>query len=506
MKRFFNNLLICLFAYLLIGGLLRPTPAYAQAWRDSSFGNEYDAADDQGEVNAGAYVDRAFKGNLVSGICMTTAVMHLCTEDESKLQALFNKSAIGGLSRYIAMMYSTPPADLALWIQDTGQTLGFLPKQVFAQGITQGIGYSGLTLLLPIWKAFRNIAYFLLAAVMIVVGFMVMFRKKIDPKTVVSVQNALPRIIVTLLLITFSYAIVGIMIDLMYLVILLLVGVFKSTNLLPPPSGLLSAIGYKTNEAVFARGGLFAVFQALFPGGIFSIFSIGDLATDIIGWNLITSLAVGSIGAGIGLLFTGPGAIVGAVAGAVGIPILLTFLLSLTLLFVFVRLFFMFLTAYVNIVLALLIGPIQLLLEAFPGSNSFSSWIKNLLSNLVVFPVSAAMFMLAITFSTFADANDSIGKIWSPPFLSLSPSAQSVAALFSLGVLMIIPTVVNSIKETLKTKPVLPLGSAMGQTISSPAATGMQLITTGFYLKQLLPKDATGRIFGKNKPGGQTEP
>ena len=34
-------------------------------------------------------------------------------------------------------------------------------------------------------------------------------RKKIDPKTVVTAQNAIQRVIIALILITFSYAIVG---------------------------------------------------------------------------------------------------------------------------------------------------------------------------------------------------------------------------------------------------------------------------------------------------------
>ncbi|MFZ5845722.1 MAG: hypothetical protein ACOY0S_04690, partial [Patescibacteria group bacterium] len=81
----------------------------------------------------------------------------------------YGKSAIAGINNFIAMMYANPPADLALWINDTAIALGFKPKPAYAQGI----GFSGLAALLPIWKAFRNIAYLLLAIVMIVIGFMV---------------------------------------------------------------------------------------------------------------------------------------------------------------------------------------------------------------------------------------------------------------------------------------------------------------------------------------------
>ena len=462
---------------MLIGGLLRPTPAHALGWRDSSFGAEYDAADDQGEVNAGAYVDRALKGNMAGTICMTVAVLGICTEDESKLQLIYNKSAIGGLSKYMAMMYSNPPADLALWIQDSGQTLGFLPKQVYAQGITQGIGFSGLAPLLPIWKAFRNIAYFLLAIVMIVIGFMVMFRKKIDPKTVVTVQSALPRIVITLLLITFSYAIVGILIDIMYLTLLLVISLLVTAS-----NGIL---GPATAEK-YLTGGFPTLFGALFGGGFSALDDImrflspgGAQAQQ---W---LSEMFGSVGQSIGqflIIFYGP-----ANTGPVG-SLLLVLLLSLALLFGLVRVFFMLLNAYIQIIIALLVSPFHLLLEAFPGGFGFSSWIKNLVSNLVVFPVTAALLLIG----TILTQINTLSGIWTPPLLGLpagvgDTATRGITGLIGLGMLMIIPTVVNGIKEALKAKPAIPAGLGPIVTpVTGVIQTGMGTMAQFYYGRELL--------------------
>ena len=52
-------------------------------------------------------------------------------------------------------MYQNPPADFALWLHSTAQDLGFEPKNAYAQGI----GFTGLSVLLPIWTAFRNVSY-----------------------------------------------------------------------------------------------------------------------------------------------------------------------------------------------------------------------------------------------------------------------------------------------------------------------------------------------------------
>ena len=39
-----------------------------------------------------------------------------------------------------------------------------------------------------------------------------------SPQTIVTIQSALPKIVVTLILVTFSYAIAGFMVDLVYVV------------------------------------------------------------------------------------------------------------------------------------------------------------------------------------------------------------------------------------------------------------------------------------------------
>jgi hypothetical protein len=48
---------------------------------------------------------------------------------------------------------------------------------------------------------------------MIVIGFMIMFRTKLGSQTIVTVGNALPQIILGLILTTFSFSIVGLMLD-----------------------------------------------------------------------------------------------------------------------------------------------------------------------------------------------------------------------------------------------------------------------------------------------------
>src|SRR5581483_10863145 len=80
----------------------------------------------------------------------------------------------------------------------------------------RGIGFCGIYPLLDIWSAFRNFAYFIYVLVFIGVGLAVMLRVKIDPRTVMTIENSLPRLVISLILVTFSFAISGFLIDLMY--------------------------------------------------------------------------------------------------------------------------------------------------------------------------------------------------------------------------------------------------------------------------------------------------
>jgi len=487
MKRFAWIFVAVLTLFLLFSPRL--TPVVAQAWRDSPFGTEYDAADTGGEVNAGAYVDRTTKGNMAAIACMifpfgpssNTATDGLCTNDMSRFSALYSRSAIGVLNKGIELVYSNPPANLALWVQDTGQTLGFLPKQVYAQA---GIGFGGLSSLLPIWKAFRNVAYLVLAVVMIVIGFMVMFRKKIDPKTVVTVQNALPRIVITLLIITFSYAIVGIMVDLMYVSILLIAGIFQSTGLLSTPSFPVSLL-YPTNQGLYSEGGLLAIFGNLFSSPDNSPFS---MVLKILGlWNVgavvgatvlvvLGSIVTVATGGAAGLLIAAP----------VAVPILIALLMSLALLFILIRLFILFLVSYIQIIIALIFGPLELVLEAVPGSNAFSNWLKNLFSNFIAFPVGAAIFMLSAIFANIS--NQGGGSLWTPPYTPLvSSSVTAVSALVSISLLFTIPSIVGQIKEALKSKPFVSAGpGAIVAPIGGVVQTGMSTLSQFYYGQQVL--------------------
>jgi len=397
----------------------------------------------------------------------------------------YQNSAMAGLSNATIAIYQHPPAQTSTYIADIGKTLGFMPKVQ-----AQGIGFSGLSALLELWKAFRNIAYALLAAILIIVGFMVMFRKKIDPKTVVTVQNAIPRIVVALLLVTFSYAIVGFMIDLMYLSIVLAVSVVSGAE----GASLGHAVSIATTggtqptiqevTSVLFNGGVWGIFRFLFGSGFQAYDDIGAMITQnnpykIAGWTVVPGL--------IGYLFGLRGAWLGLTSG----PILLAVVLLIVLLFGFIRLIFMLLDAYINIIISLLTAPFQLMMEAVPGTNAFSNWFKNLLSKILVFPITAILLLV----SAILTSQDVSTKIWAPPFLSTGEGAYGMAGLIGLGMLLVIPTVVSGIQKSLKAEPMVPGGIG---TIMGPIGSGVGQLTQLWYQGTFI---ASGR---RHKPDART--
>lgn len=472
--------------FLLTTWVLSITHPASAAWVGKNYGLDNDDAVINDSVSVAPHIANTFYGNVMSITCAIIPFFgpDACTNNRQIHSELLQKSALANIGSGIAFMYAAPPADFGLWLADTGQTLGFLPKPAYA---APGIGFNGLAPLLGIWKAFRNISYLLLAIFMLVVGFMVMFRKKIDPKTVVTVQNSLPRVVVTLILITFSYAIVGLMIDLMYLVMVLATALLKqgfpdyAENIINKISfGWVALAGSVSNPA---EGGFFTLFMGIFT-------PIKDMNPS--SW-VIPDLLSGQFTQAIkdflsGLLFN-----------TAGIGPLFQLILSLVYLFAFIRILFMLLGSYIQILLAVVTAPVQILLDVFPGSEMFSNWIKNLIANLAAFPITGFFILLAnILVRSVTEGGLWVAPLLPQPVLGVGGVSGVATSLISIGVILAIPSVVSAVKEMMKTK-AMPMGFGGGQGLQ----TGMQLISTAFYASQLLPKNVKERIFG---PGGEAHP
>lgn len=224
----------------------------------------------------------------------------------------------------------------------------------------------------PLWGTVRNIAYVFFVIIMIVVGFMIMFRSKIGGQTLVSLGNFLPGLITSLILITFSFAIAGLLIDIGAIVTSLIAGIYGVDN-------------------VFAINSIGGLMEGLVTGTVSSFTTDSAIAGgSALGIGLIVKFG---LGAALGV--TAAPAI-GAVVIGLGIVGLLLALIIIGIVFVgAIKVIITLYKAYFGILLGVVIAPVQIMIGSFPGKGySTSNWFKSLLKNVLTFPMVFAIVNL----------------------------------------------------------------------------------------------------------------
>lgn len=410
-----------------------------------------------------------------------------CTNNPKDGDKNFDKSVFGFISKLIILPYANPPASGIYWAYTGLQNAGFIPKTYAAEGI----GFASIKPFANIWKIFRDFTYMLLVIVLIGIGFMVMFRMKINAQTVISVESALPKIVISMILITFSFAIAGFLIDIMYVSIGLIVSILSNGNTnynsttftnefmmasgsdllkrdMPVRSPLLT-IGYTLGNSFL--GLVPAELSALFRS-ILGIVMLIVLNTPIFnhlvnpfaglfGIDLV-QIAAESGGSWIKHLITLPFAL--PIWGALFLiffyflfPLAIYLLILFSILFSFFRILMLLFTSYLNLLISIILSPLFMLLEAVPGKSTFKNWIVGIIGNLLAFPLTIAIFVLAYVI------------VYNHPDLEFSARFPymygldngSFKVLVGMGLIFIIPDLIKVFREAIGYKP-LPVSIGIG--------------------------------------------
>lgn len=393
-----------------------------------------------------------------------------CPPEIASCPQQFKYGAVHSVSSAIAGLYSTPPASGVYYAQDILQKFD-LVKPAYAQ--QQGTGFQALQPLLPIWRAFRNFAYLLFVIIFVATGLAIMFRVKISPQAAITIQSALPRLVVALILVTFSYAIVGFLIDLIYVFISITILVFGGT------AGDTAQL-----QSDFLTGGLGHT-----VGAMFSLIEVRSHLT-------LLFAAIGSIvGAAAGIAWLGPAALpvigglaLGALIGALALAILVLYLAF--------RLLIELIKAYVGILIAVILAPLQLLLGALPlGGLGFGNWFKGLLVNIMIFPAVAFVLLLGRALieqirisATQAGTTD----MWGPPLLG-GGDTSILSAIIGIGILLIVYRVPEGIRQLMKVE-AFPFGTGLGEPLGV-------ITRPGGAISRSSVGGATQQIYGGLPPG-----
>ena len=345
-----------------------------------------------------------------------------------------SSGAIVELAQLTDSMIWNRPANSVEYIADIGRNAG-LVDQALAQ---DGTGWQALNPVLNLWKAFRNMAYFAFVIVFIAIGLMIMFQNKIGGQAVVTIQMALPQIVVTLLLITFSYAIVALLIDLIYVLIYFVVGVFATFGILGGNG--VDAINILLEDNIFT-----IVWEnVLMPGG--SGAGAGAAVNSI-----VTTIFTG-------LVSEGAAEALGGISGVLGYLIIAAWIL-----FAVFKVFFQVLKAYIGIIFGIIFAPIILLFNAIPGRDVFWGWFKSILANALLFPALAVMILVGVALvggnNNMSSNNFNLvqgdGLGYDPaqaqdvalPFIALN--STGIVGIIGLGFIIMLPHALELINKAL---------------------------------------------------------
>lgn len=307
----------------------------------------------------------------------------------------------------------------------------------------QGLGYAklGQGTIRSLWTATRNISYLIIVVLLIASGFMVMFRTKINPQTVVTIQMIIPKLAISLVLITFSYAIVGFVIDMIYVAIVAVLGLLNISGVqfFQPGTGLATAITQFTGDFHFVSAFLampiitaIILIALLYVAGVFIGTNVAGAPT-----NIIANIALPLLG--------------------------LFFALVSWALYVWARVFGQLLFAYLNLSLLTISGPLQIALDIIPGKeNNALKWFKCVVGNASVFVMYAILAIIAIVLFHFGNLSrfmyndfgfqlntgvNNFNPNFALPFFTTNLSGQIIQLLLAMGYFTAVPGIVNSVKD-----------------------------------------------------------
>lgn len=229
------------------------------------------------------------------------------------------------------------------------------------------------------WEKVRDLSYIAMVLVLITIGFMVMFRRRLDPRTVVTATNSLPKVAIALILITFSFALSGLFLDMIFI----LVDITRNW---------FSEIG---NHA-FLDG--FQAFGSKAGGEIAWLPFFTLVSQSILRWGTMLVI-IGGISLGTAM-YSGPGGLIVAIILLTGL-ILFELIIRLSIFIIAIILFWTLFQRFIMILVFTIFSPVFFLLGAVPGFESTPiSWAKRMLAATLTFPVILIFVYIALTFLT----------------------------------------------------------------------------------------------------------
>lgn len=383
------------------------------------------------------------------------------------------------------------------YVQDVLENASLI-KPVYAQAT----GYTTLNPILGLWKKVRDIALSAVIIVGIIISLMILFRVR-QGQDYVTMLNMAPKIVVTIILIIASYALGGLMLDISTVGTKLVVGMFwdeafidKSKVSSPRfyPATLLTSEGkiYQEGKSsplpdtadynIFRLLSVLVNFESWGPRDCEQDEQPYD-AWDGTTWENMCPLRVRDIVAAptnIGFLDIGL-----RIEGATGIGQWgIELILQVFVLMIVFKAFFTLVGAFAQLLLRTVSAPIEFLLVPVQGFSAVTKWMRGMLSQVLVFPATLLMILIAAFMAHYQDAPyyinvdpekaaTGLGLFREAPYLishSVQPSGLNILGrIIALVIISQIPNLPKLINQALQIAPPSGVGEEFGQRMRAAA-------------------------------------
>jgi len=386
---------------------------------------------------------------------------------------------VGFSANAIAYLFNKP-LNSTSYIDYLASNFGIV-KETHAQS-NPGAGFNALEAIRDLWIRFRDLTYIFLIIIFILIGIGIMLRVKIDPRTVMSIQNQLPKIIVTIILITFSYPIAGLLIDGMWLATYGGISLITNNGNVPCPEGppktddqgieqtvdvaatknlLNNPINFTNELFGNATGCLGNIDGIVKLGGVVGI-SLGDIVSrgiiEFLGWNdsQILEQCNGLVTISRhGLSTDIQDCLRTAVFGFVKylISILTVIIVIAAIVIALFRLWFLLLRAFIYVIIGAISAPLWIGAGLIPGNKfGFGSWLRFMGAHLLVFPTAVAMIVAARVIYVQEGLNNPTTTCI-PPLLANPNALDNFGNLIAVGIIFVTPEILHLLRDALNTQP-----------------------------------------------------
>lgn len=421
----------------------------------------------------------------LSGVDITYSD-HRCigyNAQSGKLGYLNNSAGVSGMLVGGIAATFTKPLQITDYVHYLASNFG-IAKQALAADNT---GFSQLSPMTSIWITMRNVAYVLFVIVFVGIGFAIMLRAKIDPRTVMTIENQIPKLIVALILISFSFAIAGLMVDLMWVLIFVVINLFSSLDpqlqaqvgsitkgvggnpfsLANSINSNLGFLGIATQAAGAVKDIANTISISFFSTGAGQILkyvllvavglpvllscSLGMLLSTVqntvkdmwvIGW--FAGLASGNAGpSGFGSCLDGGLATITSTIGGIIAFLIFTF----AIVFALAKLWWTLIKSYALFLVYVIFAPLMIMAGVLPGSKiNFENWIRHIAAYLFVFPTTVGILLVGKVIMDVYSKNTG----FVPPLIGVDPKvSQALGPIMGFAIIMLLPQALTIVQDAL---------------------------------------------------------